>query len=134
LSRCIFATKAYIDNRKKLLNSNMSFTCPHNMANFGPLTAEICCRGFGAPQQISTGFASCLRYCIHGAHRRPTKLCTMFGRLLGCYTIYTFSGTVAPDRILPGANFTLRPSLAFFYIASFAGQHSIIGHQPNFAA
>jgi len=38
---CIFATKACIDNRKEnLLNSNVSCTCPHNMANFSPLTAE----------------------------------------------------------------------------------------------
>ena len=38
----IFATKAPIDNRKKsLLNSNMSYRCPHNMVNFGPLAAEI---------------------------------------------------------------------------------------------
>jgi len=29
------------------------------------------------------------------AHRRPTKLCTMFGRLLGCYITYTFSGALA---------------------------------------
>ena len=43
----------------------------------------------------------------------------MFGRLLGWYTIYTFStfsGVLAPDRILPGEKFTLRLSLAFFYI------------------
>jgi len=33
--------KAHIDNRKKLLSSNISYTCPHNMVNFGPLTAEI---------------------------------------------------------------------------------------------
>jgi len=25
-----------------LLNSAISFTCLHNMVNFGPLTAEIC--------------------------------------------------------------------------------------------
>jgi len=32
----------HIDNRKKnLLSSDMSFTCPHNMVNFGLLTAEI---------------------------------------------------------------------------------------------
>jgi len=38
----IFTTKACIDNRKKnLLNSNTSSTRPHNMVNFGPLTAEI---------------------------------------------------------------------------------------------
>jgi len=32
LSGCIFATEAGIDNRKKLLNSNTSSTCSHNMA------------------------------------------------------------------------------------------------------
>ena len=41
LSGYIFATKAHIDNRKNLLSSNISSTCPHNMANFGPLAAEI---------------------------------------------------------------------------------------------
>jgi len=42
LSGYIFATKARIDTiGKNLLSSNTSSTCPHNMANFGPLTAEI---------------------------------------------------------------------------------------------
>jgi len=63
LSGCIFATKACIDNQKKnSLNSNTSSTCPHNMMNLGPLTAEIDSE-FGAPLQISTGFASWQHYC-----------------------------------------------------------------------
>ena len=43
LSSYIVATKARIDNRKKnLLNSQQYLLqMPHNMANFGPLTAEI---------------------------------------------------------------------------------------------
>jgi len=41
LSGCTFATKGCINNRKNLLNSNISSTCPHNMVNFGPLAAEI---------------------------------------------------------------------------------------------
>ena len=45
---------------------------------------------FGAPQQISTGFASWLLYCSDVAHRRPTKLRTMFSRLLGWYYVYIF--------------------------------------------
>jgi len=84
LSVCIFATKAYTNNQKKnLLNSNMSSTCLHNMANMGPLTAEIVSGVWD--QQISTGFTSCLRYCSDVAHRRPTKLSTMFYRLQGWY-------------------------------------------------
>jgi len=31
----------YRQSEKKLLNSNISSTCPHNMANVGPRTAEI---------------------------------------------------------------------------------------------
>jgi len=58
----------------------------------------------------------------------------MFGRLLGCYAVYTFSAALAPDRILPGAKFTLRPSLAFSYIGSVAARHSISRRQPNFTA
>ena len=42
LSRWIFATKASINNRKKsLLNSNISCTCPHNIANFGQLGWDL---------------------------------------------------------------------------------------------
>jgi len=76
----------------------MSSTCPHNIANFGPLTAEIGLGVWSTPANFN-GFRvwpSCLRYCSDVAHRKPTKLWTMFGRFLGCYTIHTFSG--APAR------------------------------------
>jgi len=54
LSGCIFATKAFIDNRKKnLLNSNTSSTCPHNMVNFDPLTAEIGSGVWGTPANFN---------------------------------------------------------------------------------
>ena len=113
-----FATKACIDNRKKnLLNSNISCRRSHNMANFGPLTAEIGLPVWGT-HKILTGFASCLLYCSDVAHRRPTKLCTIFDRLLGWYTVCTFLGAFAPDGILLRAKFTLRPSPAFSYIGS----------------
>jgi len=40
-SGCLFATKAYTDNQKNVANSNTFSTCPYNMANFSPVTAEI---------------------------------------------------------------------------------------------
>jgi len=58
----------------------------------------------------------------------------MFGRLLRCYTIYTFSGALAPDAILPGAKFTLRPTLAFSYIGSVTARYSTSEREPSFAA
>ena len=37
-----------------------------------------------------------LRYCSNVAHPRPTKLCTMFGHILGYYiNVYTFFGAFA---------------------------------------
>jgi len=53
-SGCIFGTKACIDNRKKnLLNINTSSTCPHNMVNFGLLTAEIGSGVWGTPANFN---------------------------------------------------------------------------------
>jgi len=48
--------------------------------------------------------------------------------------MYTFLGALAPYGILPGAKFTLRPSLAFSCIGSVTARHSSSRHQPNFAA
>jgi len=63
------------------------------MVNFGPLPAEIGPVVWGTPAYL-TGFASWQRYCSDVAYRKPTKLCTVFGRLLGWYTTYTFSGVL----------------------------------------
>ena len=38
---------------KNLLNSNSSSTCPHNMVNFGPLTAEISSGVWGTPANFN---------------------------------------------------------------------------------
>jgi len=77
------------------------------------------------------GFGSWQHYCTDVTRRKSTKLCTMFGRLPGWYTICTFSG---PKGIFPGAKFTLCPSLAFSYICTITARHSSSGHQPNFTA
>jgi len=53
----------------------------------------------------------------------------------GIYTLYIhFWGLLSRNGILPGAKFTLHPSLAFSYIASITAWHSSSGHQPNVAA
>jgi len=118
----------YRQSEKNLLNNNIFSTCPHNIANFGPLTAEICWQVWGTQANFN-GFrvlASLLQ-----RRRSPEANQTLHdGRLLGCYTIYR----LPPHRILPGAKFTLRPSLAFFYIGSVTVRHSSSGRQPNFAA
>jgi len=42
----------YRQSEKKLLNSNVFSICPHNVANFGPLTAEICSAVWGHPSKF----------------------------------------------------------------------------------
>jgi len=64
LSGYIFATNACIDNRKNLLSSNSSSTCPHNMVNFGPLAAEIVSLVWGTPGNFN-GFRV-LAALLHG--------------------------------------------------------------------
>jgi len=81
-------------------------------------------------QQISTGFASWLRYCTDVAWWRSTKLVWPSPGLVQ-YTIYIFGGLV-PRGILRGAIFTLCPSLAFSSIGSVTARHSSSGRQPNF--
>jgi len=57
-------TKALIDNRKKLLSTNISPTCAHNMVNIGPLTAEICWRVLGTAANFN-GFRLLAAF-LHG--------------------------------------------------------------------
>ena len=130
LSGCIFATKACIDNRKKTCSTIISL--PHDL-EYGELrllAAEIVSGVWGTPANFN-GFrvlASLLQ-----RRRSPAANQTLHDVwcLPGCYTIYTFSGALAPGRILPGAKFTLRPRLAFLYIGSVTARHSSIGRQPN---
>jgi len=61
----IVTTKAHIGNQKKnLLNSNTSPTCPYNMVNFGPLAAEIGLGVWGTPTNFN-GFRF-LAALLHG--------------------------------------------------------------------
>ena len=53
LSRHIFATKARIDNQKKIVKQQYLLHMSHNMLNFGPLTAEICWQVWGTPANFN---------------------------------------------------------------------------------
>ena len=86
---------------------------------------------WGHPRQISTGFASWLRYCTDVAQWRSTKLWRSLAVCWGGALYIHFWGLLSRDGILPGAMFTLRPSLAFSYIGSVTARHSSSGRQPN---
>jgi len=118
---------------EKLLNINIFSTCHHNMVNFGPLTAEISWLVCSTPANFNR-----FRVLASLLHRRRS---TEVNKTLkdvwpspGLVHYIYFSGALAPNGILPGAKFTLRPSLAFSYIGSVTVRHSSSDRQPNFVA
>ena len=64
LSGYIFATKARIDNRKKLVKQQYLLHMPYNMVNFSPLAAEIVSLVWGTPGNFN-GFRV-LAALLHG--------------------------------------------------------------------
>jgi len=119
---------------KTLLNSIISSTCPHNMANFGPLTVEMGIGSLRHPSKFQ--WVSCLAFVT--ATTSLTGDQPNFARCLAVSWAATlhihFRGLLPSDGILPSAGFTLRPSLAFSYIGSVTARHATSGRQPNFAA
>ena len=121
LSIYIFATKACIDNRKKnLLNSNISSTCPHNMVNFSPLSAETYWQVWGTPANFNRFHV--LALLLHSTEVNQTLQDVWPSPGLIHY-IYIFGGLLPSNGFLPAAKFPLCPSLAFSYIASVTARH-----------
>ena len=100
LSGYIFATKAYIDNRKKnLLNSNISSTGSDNMVNFGSLTAEIGSRVWGIPARFNEFhvLASLLHRC-RATEVNDCGFCTDVWPPPGLVHYIYILGALAPSR------------------------------------
>jgi len=72
---------------KNLLNSSICYTCPHNMVNFGPLTAEIGWRAWSTLANFN-GFC---------ALDQPN-----FARSLAISWAGAFWGFLPPNGMLPG--------------------------------
>jgi len=104
------------------------------MVHCGPPTAEIGWRVWGTPANFKgVRVLASLRQCRCSLEVNQTlhDVWPSFGL---AHYIYTFGGLLPPDGILPGAKFTLHPSLAFYYIGSVTTRHSSSRHQPKFPA
>jgi len=109
-----------VANWKKLLTSSISPTCSHNMLNFGPLMADFSSGAWGS------GFIRVLAL-LPQQRRRSAEANQTLNHVWTSPALvhyYTFSGALVRNGILPGAKFTMRPSLAFFYIGSVTARHS----------
>jgi len=133
LSGYIFAT-AHVHNRKKLVKQQY---LPHMSSQYGELRSTNgwdqfgCLRHPSKFQQVShLGFLTA-----------PTSLNGSQSNFARCLAIswagtlhMHFRGLLPRNGILPGAKFTLHPSLVLSYICSVTARHSNSGCQPNFAA
>jgi len=106
----ICATKACIEIGEKLLNSNIFSTYSHNMVNFGPLTAEMLVN-LGHRSKFQR--VSRLRFITAATMLNVGQ--PNFTRCLAiswAATLYIHVWRLLPPNgILPGATFTLCPSL-----------------------
>jgi len=110
----------YRQSKKLQLNSIIFSTCPSNMTKFGLLMAEIDWRVLGTPANFN-GFRV-LASLLHRRHSTDVNQ-TLYDVWpspdgLVHYIIYTILAALVLNGILPGAKFTLRPSLAFCYTGS----------------
>jgi len=114
----IFAKGMYRQSEKNLLNGNISSICPHDMANFGLLAAEICWRVWHPSkfQRVSRfGFVTVATSLNVSQSNFP--LCSAVS---WPGTLYPhFSHFLPPDGILSRAKSTLCPST--HHRTSFSG-------------
>ena len=131
ICRAIFAIKARIDNRKKMLSSNTSFTCPHNMVNFSLPAAEIVSLVWGTPANFN-GFrilASLLQ------RRRSTEANQTFHNVwplpgLVDY-IYIFGGCCSVTEFYQVQNSLCVLQFLRCPIGSVTERQSSSGREPN---
>jgi len=119
---------------KSLLNSDIFSTCPHNMANFISLTAEIDLP-LGTPANFN-GFR--VLPSLLQRRRSPEANQTFHDnwpspRLVHYVGLYIFRGSWRLTEFLPRPKFTVRASLEFCYTSNVTTRHSSSGRQPNFA-
>ena len=91
-------------NHKNMLNSNILSACPHNMAHFGPLTAEIGSGVWGTPANFNgiRVLTSLLQ------RRRSTEVNQALHDVWPSpglvHYIYIFGGSCPHNGILPGTS------------------------------
>jgi len=105
------------------------------------LVTAVCVSDCPLPhsQHISTGFRV-LDSSLHqrrSAQRRSTKLCTMFGRLLGWYATYTFLEALIPQRNSARCKIHFASNSCVLLVrvpCSVTARHSSRARHLNFAA
>jgi len=97
LCRAVSSQRRHISTiGKNFLNSNISSIMSKQYGKLQPTNGWDRFVTLGHPSKFQEVSRLGVIYCSDVAYRTSTKVCTMFGRLLGWYTMYTFLGALAP--------------------------------------
>ena len=117
-----------------MLSTNISSTCPQNMADSGPLTAEIGSGVLGHPSK----FQRVSRIAFVTAATSLTGGQPHFARCLAVFwagILYIFGCSCPLTELCQEQNsLYVQVLIAFSYIGSVTARHSSSGRQRNFAA
>jgi len=118
LSGYVVPTKACISTIEKIVKQQYILDMVPQYGKPRPISGWDRFTTLGHPRrhQWVSGLGLASLYCTDVTQWSSTKLCTISGRL-------HFRGLLAPNGILLGVEFTLRPCLAFSYIASVTARH-----------
>jgi len=134
LSGYIFATKAYIGNRKSCKTAISPSQCSHNMVNFDPLAANIFSLVWGTPANFN-GFRVLVSLLQRRRWTEANKtLRNVWPSVRLVHYIYTFGGSCLVTKFCQVQHLFLCLSLALSYFGSVTARHSSSDRQPNFAA
>jgi len=120
---------------KNVLRSNISSMCAHNMANVGPLTAEIGSVVWGTPANFN-GFRVLLSLLQRPRSKETNQTLHDVWPLPGLVDyVYTFGGCCpAETEFCQLQNSVCVLQVLRSHIGSVTARHSSSGREPNFAA
>jgi len=133
LSGYVFATKACINNRKKLVKQQYLLHMPHDMANCSPLMAEIGWRVWGTRANFNQFrvFASLVhRHCSAEVSRTLHDVWPSPGLVRHRY----ISGASCPPQNFARCKLHFASKCCFLLYWQHCCMHSSSVHQANFAA
>jgi len=112
---------------EKLLNSNISSTCPRNMVN---TNGRDRLAGLGHPSKFQQGSRLGFVTAASSLNGSPPNFACCFAICWAGILYIHFRGLLPPNGILPDAKFTLRSCLAFCF-GSVTARNWSSGRQPN---
>jgi len=119
---------------KKLVKQQYLLHMPSQYGELWPTNGRDWLAGLGHPNKFQRGSHLGFFTASTSLNRSQPNFARCLAICWASILYVHFRGLLPPNRILPGAKFTLRPILVFFYFGSVTALLWSSEHQPNFAA